>query len=380
MPATPQTLDTLVCGYCQDLIAEPEEGIRFHDACWEQLTFTCEVCEYEYAREEVGMARETLRALSMTISTVIGCDDTHGPVCEGCVSSCEYCGTFYADGSLADECCDDERNRYRVIHGYSYRPDILNYWSTAEDGSAYGSRRNEGKLYLGVELEIVRLGNCAEEFLSKADEDLDRPKFFFLKEDGSIGYDGAELVTMPATLEAHAQMFPFDTIEYAMKHWRIRSYEYQSCGFHIHVNRTAFTDTHLWRFIRFQLRNEELCKKIAQRDGSSYASWDLREEWSNLPAFVKNKRSNMHRYLAINFQNRATVELRYFKGNLMRGSIMKNIEYVDALYHYTKHMSYADVCAGSLETGRFLQWLEQSDKYPNLKHFLNVNNNQEDEG
>jgi hypothetical protein len=128
----------------------------------------------------------------------------------------------------------------------------------------------------------------------------------------------------------------------------------------------------MWKFIRFQLNNPYLCQRVAQRDESSYASWHFDDvEKRSLPEYVKGTKSNGRRYLAINFQNYSTVELRYFKGNILRSAIMKNLEFVQSIYDYTKVMNVRQVFEGALSEQKYILWLADQHKYPNLVNFLN---------
>ena len=231
---------------------------------------------------------------------------------------------------------------------------------------------------MGVELEIAKMSALAGDFdsmLSPKSRD-----FVYMKEDGSLGPDGVELVTMPATLDAFKKMFPFSELDWARLSGA-RSYAYPACGFHIHVSRSAFTATHLWKFVRFQLQNASLCQRVAQRGENSYASWYYEEsEQRSIPDYVKGKKSNGRRYLAINFQNTNTVELRYFKGNILRGAILKNLEFVQSMYEYTRDMTVSDVMTGGLREGNYLVWLdERAALYPNLIHFLYNDSSKEEE-
>jgi hypothetical protein len=227
-----------------------------------------------------------------------------------------------------------------------------------------------GVLYMGVELEIVKMEDKIYNFLASCN--LGQELLVYFKEDASIGYDGAELVTMPITIDAFDKLFPFDALDTARAKGA-RSFEYQSCGFHIHVARSAFSPTHMWKFIKFQMLNPLLCQRIAQREESSYATWfyDTHER-KDLPEYVKGKKANGRRYLAINFQNHATVELRYFKGNILRKAIMKNLEFVQSLYEYTKELTVRDVTQGALSESSYLSWLEQQNGYENLKYYINA--------
>jgi hypothetical protein len=289
--------------------------------------------------------------------------------------SCGECGTPYQYEDEVADCCNEEDAN--LIHPYHYRPSPV-FYSTSPgivlNTVLTKGRAEPGVLYMGAEIEVMKMSHFIVE---KFDEEMkvEGREFLYMKEDGSLGYEGVELVTMPATLGAFEKRFPFDALDQA-RYRGARSFGYESCGFHIHVSRSAFTPQHMWKFIKFQLNNPALCQRVAQRENSNYATWyyeadDMR---GGLPSMVKGKAANYRRYLAINFQNRNTVELRYFKGNILKNAIMKNLEYVQSLYDYTKPLTVKDVMTGALKESEYIEWLSnQENEYVNLKNFL-VNN------
>ena len=369
-----QTLEGMLCCICLGL-SQDEEGIC--NSCSEDLSRFCESCGDSGISANMLSGLQYQRAIDSSLSVVefrIALDDDM-MYCDGCVYYCVDCGSAYSNSQDSSECCYGESSG--VVNNYSYRP--VFYYYRIENNEVIASPQLPGLLYMGVEIEINKFEPIAEEFLDGMSRE--SREFIYLKEDGSIGPDGAELVTMPATIDAFKKIFPFDELDWA-RSMGARSFHYSNCGFHIHVARSAFTSTHMWKFVKFQLANPALCQRVAQRDESSYASWYYEEsERRSLPDYVKGKKSNGRRYLAINFQNRATVELRYFKGNILRSAIMKNLEFVQSIYDYTKPLSAAHVMCGALTEEAYNDWLfsENGDNYPNLVHFLKNNENKESE-
>lgn len=365
MPAVQQTIESLFCVECNEVLGEGESSSLIHDECVDEVCFECETCGSTFIDID-----QTINSRAISIEVDIPrCNHYYTEdgwhVCEDCVASCDNCNLLWANWEQAEDCCRSSQ----AVNYYSYRP---NFRYHNDDGITNFEKPDT--LYMGIELEMVRVANYADEFLDMEDESCDTPSFFYFKEDGSVGVDGAELVTMPATLAAFEKKFPFDTLDYARMNWRVRAFEYEQCGFHIHVNRTAFSPTHLWRFVRFQLKNPALCQYVGQRETSMYATWNYDESENNhIPDYVKGKRSNGRRYLAINFQNSATVELRYFKGNILRNAILKNVQFVHSMYVYTKYMYYKEVIDGALSQTAYLNWLSMQPEsmYAELRTYLN---------
>lgn len=316
------------------------------------------------------------RAATAGISSanLVYAHDSGELICTDCTYWCSNCQEAYQWEDDMLNCCDTTSD---VVNSYCYRP-MFNYYSTSEMHVDIRSMPEPGVLYMGAEIEINKMfGNMVDEFIDECTTE--QEGFIYFKEDGSLGPDGVELVTMPGTLRAFEQVFPFDALDSARSKGA-RSFYYANCGFHIHVSRSAFTPTHMWKFIRFQLNNPILCQRVAQRDESSYASWHFDDsERRDLPQYVKGTKTNGRRYLAINFQNHATVELRYFKGNILRNAIMKNLEYVQSLYDYTKDMTVRQVMDKGLTEHKYMLWLDENRvRYPNLANFLDNDNNEGD--
>ena len=372
-----QTLENLLCSLCDEFIHEESyHSETICEPCYHQYSCYCDSCG-ESAYDEDQLVRTQIRSLidlGVQVNSFYYAEDACESICEDCVQRCADCGTAYRYDEGVEECCEPV---HRNLHGYSYRPHY--YYFSKKSGKPFiDGRATPGVLYMGVELEIAKMADLVDDFVENL-EGIEKD-FVYFKEDGSIGCDGAELVTMPATIDGFQSVFPFDALDSARQSGA-RSFGYTSCGFHIHVARSAFTATHMWKFIKFQLENPTLCQRVAQRDESSYASWyyDTHEK-QDLPDYVKGKKANGRRYLAINFQNPTTVELRYFKGNILRGAIMKNLEFVQSVYDYTKQLSVSDVVMHhGLKAYKYYAWLIHQEGYDNLKYFFDNNGNRENE-
>jgi hypothetical protein len=291
--------------------------------------------------------------------------DTDSMLCADCSYSCEECGTTYGDFDASIDCCATGD-----VHSWDYRPD-LKFFTSKDDWRML--RAEPGILYMGIELEVEKMSPHANDFLELANETSYNPHFVYLKSDGSLSSTGVEIVTMPATLDAFKQLWPQHAMD-RVRGYGARSYHYHNCGFHIHVSRTAFTPSHMWKFARFQMRNASLCQRVGQRENSSYAEWyAINDSLQNLPNIVKGKDSNRSRYIAINFQRNDTVEMRYFKGNILEAAIMKNVEFIDSIYEYTKQLTAADIISrNGLARHKYLRWLVETgaSRYPYLLEFL----------
>ena len=374
---TQQTIEGLLCVTCRNIMHESTPlNDQICTNCDDQYIRYCDSCGdcYMNTNDTPWEIRNRALSVGMGSNGFIYTNDTGELVCIDCAYFCENCQESYQDYDEMLNCCD---TRSDVVNCYSYRP-RFNYYRMSEAYLDITHVAEPGLLYMGVEIEVNKMGGTmADEFID--DCTVEQKGFIYLKEDGSLGPDGVEIVTMPSTLEAFKNTFPFDALDNARRKGA-RSFYYANCGFHIHVARSAFTPTHMWKFIRFQLQNPLLCQRVAQRDESSYASWYFDEsEKRDLPEYVKGTKTNGRRYLAINFQNHATVELRYFKGNILPSAILKNLEFVQSMYNYTKNMTVRQVMDKGLSESKYMLWLDQyGGRYPNLIHFLDNDSNEGD--
>jgi hypothetical protein len=354
------------------------------EPCQERYLFECDECgeahidihEMSYQRVNTPQMIAFRNEHDYTTSARALSDDTNEYLCDDCYTSCENCGTVYAVYDNAVDCCVGE-DHSEYVRNYSYRPSFFFHSVSSGQVHVFG-RPNVGELYMGMEIEVEKMMPIADEFyrsLTFAQRD-----FMYMKTDGSLSEKGVELVTMPATIEAIKDRFPFEQLDVA-RAGGARSFYYDNCGFHIHVSRSAFTTTHMWKFAKFQIDNPLLCQTVGQRTTSSYASWhyeykDHSTVGDGLPSMVKGKSSNHDRYVALNFQPRETVELRYFKGNILRAAILKNVEFVQSIYDYTKQLDVKDVVVRhALRSENYLDWLNKnSDAYPNLYSYVSDSN------
>ena len=330
------------------------------------------------------------------VTPIIHTDDGHG-MCDDCVHFCDGChGTFrfveYRDGEsicetcampTCNECGERWEDEYEAqlccnenVHSYDFRP-AFRFWTMENGDPIWNWRGNASQIFLGMELETEDGMDSFPDFLRDANETGDEPNFCYGKRDGSLDDSGVELVTMPATLDAFAHVFPWD----ALAQWNrkgARSFHRSNCGFHVHVSRAYFSPTHLWRFVAFQMRNQRLCESIAQRNSSRWARWqtlsDLPDEIDATLTDVVKGKANGERYVAINFTNRETVELRYFRGNLRRAGIMLRMEFVHAMVIHTETLSAGDVMRGALTARAFAQFVkENASHYPTLLGWMTDN-------
>jgi hypothetical protein len=190
---------------------------------------------------------------------------------------------------------------------------VRRYWDfKPRQFIVYGDTTKDN-LPMGYELEADE-GNLRS-FLQEFDVRDDYEKLYYFKSDGSLGSDGLEMVTHPCTLDYHRNEFPLAMLIDLLKDHSYVSYDNADCGFHVHVPRSALTQSEAVKVGLLIYRFENKFSAIAQRDCEEYA------KFKHFKA-SKHSTDDYDRYSAVNYSNSNTIEFRIFKGTLARKSIM----------------------------------------------------------
>lgn len=264
-------------------------------------------------------------------------------------TSCAICGAT-SNLSIVGRysICNSCYYAYNDVHAYSFKP--------APDF------RGKHDRYFGVELEVVPAYNndggkaLAVGLVHKSLGDL-----AYMKRDGSLPYNGFEIVTHPFSLHNMYDNRMFSKLA----NLPIKSFTEASCGLHVHVSKTGLKALQLAKLVYFFSLpgNDDFLTYIAQRDWNHYCRKnDYRYMKSDL-------RGYNDRYHAINFCNAKTIEFRMFKGNAKPSAIYKAIQFCDAILEFCKVTS-----AARLTWKNFANWVidmkQGAYKYNHLRRFI----------
>lgn len=269
---------------------------------------------------------------------------------------------------------DDDYSGRGPIQNYSFRPaplfrliaddDTILSWNHARETSPV---RNQP--YLGFELETNfrgeyneqrRLNQAGAQFLLDAHE----PNYLYIKEDGSIS--GFEIVSHPATVDAHKRLIKLDALrtlatEYKQSSWS--SVGGTGAGLHVHISKNSFLKpSHIQRFQMFHDTNKAVIKKFAGRDSNRWATFE--RDQSTRMIDLSRGRQQYNRYSALNFQNSSTIELRYFRGSLEGTTLLGVLEFVHSVWKYTQVIHAKEISDGNIRWDRYRNWL--LDEHDNL--------------
>lgn len=311
------------CSYCGDIYrSDHEEDDGICCGCFEEHYCWCDDC-----------------GGSCFISGAYSdCDHVYCPDCADNYSRCEDCGYIYPCEDIVDgmcEDCDDGCGSDSCRDG-SYIP---HYHSSKRKVQ----KKGVGDLYFGFELEVEKGKKCNSTLKEAMEEIQEINKFddyLFFEDDGSLS-NGFEMVSNPMTWDfIQEKKSLLKTILKTCLRSGLRSYKYNSCGFHIHLSKDAFTTPHLYKFLKLIYENKDKIEMVAQRFNNCNARFDDKES-EELEKILKRKAENKDnagagRYQAVNLENSDTIELRFYKGNLFYNSVMKNLESAKAFYEFTK--------------------------------------------
>ena len=350
--------DYHACDSCDDIIHR--DDVYWHDdcsyceSCFDENYNHCDECGSSFHNDDLN------RAENRSGDTIVICD------------SCRDDGYYYCDGcdrnvisNMYD--CDEDRCERCIsessgIKNYGYKPRPKFFRVSDNDNT-----------YLGLELEVESKSSCTTSHRDMVRK-IDCDELYF-KRDGSLD-DGFEIVSHPMTISyIKKNKSKWSNILHELRSNGYRSYDTYTCGMHIHISKNVFTTWHLYRFMKFFVDNSDFVTKISQRKVENLDKWaaltDNPREGSkeytqeSLMYKAKKKRGNSKRYLAVNLQNDNSVEIRIFRGTLNDSSFFKNIEFVQALFDYTKSITETDMSLKS-----FLSFIKDNNEYPYLRKFI----------
>ena len=247
-------------------------------------------------------------------------------------------GNVYCDNCWVDE----EAPIVRGIREYGYKPAPL--FGTTDDRDGYDSYDGE-ELTFGVELECDK----GKDPHGTAREICDLTDRVYCKHDGSLEY-GYEVVTHPGTLAWHLNSFPWKDIVRISRANGFTSHDARTCGLHIHIGRDQMGGNSteklhtianmilltnvLWPEIgRFSRRNGDM-HWCHMNDVMRELRAGMDDDTASLAVY--NASREQGRYLAVNVQNRGTVELRFNRGTLNLETIYACLQLASNLTLFAK--------------------------------------------
>lgn len=264
-------------------------------------------------------------------------------------------------------------NRSGLYTAFSYSANVLNILPYPNK-----TPKEKDPVLVGVELEVAT-DHSINELIDAAKE-----PFFIGKQDSSITgskRNKIELVTSPSSFKylkrAYAQWL--NNLDYT----KFDTTTTTNNGMHVHVGREHFEDnTHIRNFCWFfnNPANSDFLIYISER--GNYEAMMRYSPFYQFPQGCSRTKAfrQVYNFLGSGFrgitnfkggwESAKTVEVRMFRGVVSYASIVKNLEFVEAIFHFTKGLtSYRQ-----LSLSGFLAWLKETpaNKYILLKKFIDM--------
>ena len=249
------------------------------------------------------------------------------------VRVCENCGRFFIQNDVSDLCCCDEcrKQQHKKIKNYSYKPKPQFY-----------KTENDENLFFGVEIETENFNrNRSKQDIVNDALDIAFNDFVYCKEDGSLN-DGVEFVSHPFTLSKMMQNKEIlkKFCDYLIKQ-NLKSHDTDTCGFHIHVNRSYFYNDELavLDIAKFIYNNFDDYSALCRRGSNTYCETTLIDYAANDDYNYSDLLEACDRYNTINITNNNTIEFRQPRGTLNASTIIATIQLHYLIVNYANESS-----------------------------------------
>jgi hypothetical protein len=290
--------------------------------------------------------------------------------CEQCVDNgawwCDECEEYVPHGR---ECgCGNNRNSTQTAGELFTCDRVRDYGWKPSPAFVKLDWEKSAKLFTGFELELDWNGGYRELDSDAAHVNEASERLIYCKSDCTCS--GFEMVSHPFTYQWWRKNH-----KNIMELWKhlategYRSFHAANAGMHVHMSLEPWKRSQLLKFMEFFYRDEnrQFMLGISQRKESRM------RQWANLGVHPREYRHEARtkckrtaRSVAVNI-TRHTAEVRLFRGTLHPVSFQKNLEFVNAMYHFSRETSLRKT-----HFEDFLNWMERTDGYVNLRKFMDT--------
>jgi len=351
-------------------------GLLFLQETSSQSVDICDGCKKKYKQCDICSAYLQLDSFIPQKLTLYD-NNKINQLCPQCSKAIVYCKSCGKSGHIKDMkiyssnpvCiqCNIKVGGVVDKQKHDYKPKIITYHGTDPDN-----------LFLGVENEVTlrdSRGNYNHRAVTPTMSRIlaEFPQnYLYIKHDGSIGGEqhgsvGFEIVFSPHSFK-----------EFKTSSWgSLFTPEIQrdtTCGMHIHLSKKAFTTYHLYKFLNFLYSNQNFVQEVGERKFTQYCLGNSKEcvtRDAKIKYWPDKGPHDKYRRQMVNLCNPHTVELRFFANAASEETLFKNVEFVHALFKFTKDVGASE----SKSVSDFITFVKDNDKhYDNLTAFFNTNN------
>ena len=267
------------------------------------------------------------------------------------IETCTNCGNETVTELMINKVCHHCLDASFKIHNYSTRVEqLLKFKAT---------RVRPNTVYLGCELEYeTNNRNRAQLGVGKL-----MHGHALMKSDGSIR-NGFEIVTCPATLDIHLDIFK-KFYENMPPDLKIAN----NVGMHVHISRKPLSQLTIGKLTEFlnRLDNKDFLHHIAGRIDNSYARMDS----DRTVTFLRKYSHGGNRYNALNLINEKTIEVRLFATPMNYKEFASRLQFVQALVDYCSPAQSNESLKKQTHYQAFMHWLSSRKRmFPELSYHL----------
>ena len=240
----------------------------------------------------------------------------------------------------------------------------------------------ENTLYMGIELELEKY-HGSDDTITNITEKLNtivkklKNNVFYYKNDSSIQY-GVEMVSHPLTLQYVHNKLNLERIFNVIKELGLKDND--SCGLHIHLNKSFFSKKELYKLRLFFSKNQNKIIKLSRRSAHKIDQWCKYEKSYKIKTFLNDKKINGEMSkneatrgyaCAIFCNNPKTVEFRAFASTTNYKTFLATLQFCDALAHYLKSISIVFISEKN-SWSYFVKWCKNQKRYNILLDYLKL--------
>lgn len=294
----------------------------------------------------------------------------HKMLCDSCAEinlfRCSHCGEVFHKRSFDEILVSDKHDgvtrsycklcyhKSGILHRYSFKPEYVYFRRKNENsgilfgveneievGQEVAQSKNLRKMVIHLDKENRDISIDVEKRMFIVNEIDNRyHDFIYQKHDGSLVH-GVELVTQPASLNYLYDMKDGmkKLFEIMINHDCFAGDASPGSGMHVHISKDRMTDKHKLIFSTFVYRHGQKIKLVAGRNSRKYSRFlSVPKEKSEINLSERFLRASSYsdRYVAVNWRNTNTVEVRIFQSTLDVDRFYANLEFCDAVYKYTQ--------------------------------------------
>lgn len=245
------------------------------------------------------------------------------------VNVCAVCGKRFLGTIMYNNMCRDchQKEQKYNIKRYHDNPTLEFYDENGQTANTNGE-------FYGIELEVDRGGERND--MSKDVIKLMQDRVYTMH-DGSLS-NGFEIITHPHTEKAIKNLNWKDTFKWLI-HKGYRSHDMNTCGLHVHINRSVFKDdASIIKMMYFYDKYFDEVRKVSRRDRNRASRWAGKYYYSDDVVTLSKCRSIYYdinansdhdlRYKCVNLQKSNTVEIRIMRGTLNYDTFMASLDFI----------------------------------------------------